>query len=464
MPISAKDLQAALPDLESTQCCEGLEKTVAIHRDPWGIPHIQAEGEADLFFAQGFATAQDRLWHMDFDRHQALGRWSEWAGSAGLARDRLLRTAGMGRTAKLDYEASSPQARAMLDAYAAGVNAFLATTTALPVEYQLLGQRPEPWASWHCLAVYKMRNSLLGTFESKLWRTRLAQIVGPEQSGHSIVAANLAQLIKGYPEGHLLTVPPGTEYQGEPLDGLAALSRRETDPGSNAWSIAGAYTDSGLPLVAGDSHRALDTPSVYYQVHLACPDFAVSGYSVPGVPGTLHFCHSEYVAWGMTYGSADTQDLFVERFRETADGLEYEFRSAWRPAEILREEIHIRGCGTRYLRSRHYPSRAHRRRRSAQRPSHRHQRPRPYRRNPLGRRRPRCHARPLGRGLAPSLLPAGPTASTTTPSPTSTAALAMYTRAGSPCARPQTAGAPSPAGPVSTSGRATSPTPSCPKP
>ena len=138
----------------------------------------------------------------------------------------------------------------MLDAYAAGVNAFLATTTALPVEYQLLGQRPEPWESWHCLAVYKMRNSLLGTFESKLWRTRLAQGVGPE---------NLAQLIKGYPQGHLLTVPPGTEYQGEPLDGLAALSR-ETDPGSNAWSIAGEYTDSGLPLVAGDSHRALSTP------------------------------------------------------------------------------------------------------------------------------------------------------------------------------------------------------------
>ena len=394
MPISAQDLQAALPDLESTQCCEGLEKTVTIHRDPWGIPHIQAESEADLFFAQGFVTAQDRLWHMDLDRHQALGRWSEWAGSAGLARDRLLRAAGMGRTAKLDYEASSPQARAMLDAYAAGVNAFLATTTALPVEYQLLGQRPEPWASWHCLAVYKMRNSLLGTFESKLWRTRLAQVVGPE---------NLAQLIKGYPEGHLLTVPPGTEYQGEPLDALAALSRRETDPGSNAWSIAGAYTDSGLPLVAGDSHRALDTPSVYYQVHLACPGFAVSGYSVPGVPGTLHFCHNEYVAWGMTYGSADTQDLFVERFRETADGLEYEFSGAWRPVEILREEIHVRGASpvtSEVVITHHGPIIAGR---PAQRSGHRHQRPGSHRRDPLGRRSPRCHARPLGRGLAPSL-------------------------------------------------------------
>ena len=334
MPISAKDFQAALPDLESTQYCEGLEKAVTIHRDPWGIPHIQAEAEADLFFAQGVATAQDRLciWTSTAIRLWAAGPngrvLQDWTATASCW------AAGMGRTAKLDYEASSPQARAMLDAYAAGVNAFLATTTALPVEYQLLGQHPEPWESWHCLAVYKMRNSLLGTFESKLWRTRLAQVVGPE---------NLAQLIKGYPQGHLLTVPPGTEYEGEPLDGLAALSR-ETDPGSNAWSIAGEYTDSGLPLVAGDSHRALDTPSVYYQVHIACPDFAVSGYSVPGVPGTLHFCHNEYVAWGMTYGSADTQDLFVERFRETTDGLEYEFRGAWRPAEILRD--HVRGAAS----------------------------------------------------------------------------------------------------------------------
>ena len=101
---------------------------------------------------------------MDFDRYQALGRWSEWAGPAGLDRDHLMCAAGMDRTAKLDYEVARPQARAMLNAYAAGVNAFLATTTALPVEYHLLDQRPEPW-SWHYLAVYKMHNSLLGTLQ-----------------------------------------------------------------------------------------------------------------------------------------------------------------------------------------------------------------------------------------------------------------------------------------------------------
>ena len=344
----------------------------------------------------------------------------------------------------------------MLDAYAAGVNAFLATTTALPIEYQLLDQCPEPWESWHCLAVYKVRNSLLGTFEPKLWRTRLAQVVGPE---------NLAQLIKGYPQGHLLTVPPGTEYQGDPLDGLAALSRRETDPGSNAWAIAGAYTDSGLPLVAGDSHRALDTPSVYYQIHLVCPDFAVIGYSVPGVPGTLHFCHNEYVAWGMTYGSADTQDLFVEHFREMADGLEYEFRGAWRPAQILREEIHVRGAASAACEIVINPSRAYRRRpiRAKAKPSP--SATRASLKAPLGSTTPPAMpCAPAQSRACTKPLPAGPTASTTMPSPTSTAASAIYTRVGSRCERPQTAGAPSPAGPANTSGEATSPTPSCPKP
>ena len=122
MPITRKALRASLPDVESTQRCPALQTSVTIHRDPWGIPHIKAASEPDLFFAQGFATAQDRLWHMDFDRHQALGRWSEFAGAAGLARDRLLRAAGMGRTAQLDYAAAGQEARAMLDAYTAGVS------------------------------------------------------------------------------------------------------------------------------------------------------------------------------------------------------------------------------------------------------------------------------------------------------------------------------------------------------
>ncbi len=343
LQISDEDLQAALPDLTGTMMLAGLTAPVQIYRDAWGIPHIRAENEHDLFFAQGFATAQDRLWQMDFDRHQALGRWSEFAGRSGLARDRLLRAAGMGRTAQKDYGAASERARATVDAYAAGVNAFIQSTRSLPIEYEILDALPAAWENWHCLAVYKMRNTLLGTFEPKLLRTRLAATVGAQQA---------AAVLKGYTPGQLLTVPPGAVYEGTALDGVDALRGayeeagwlREVGAGSNGWSISGQRTRSGLPLVAGDSHRALDVPNVYYQMHLACPEFKISGHAVPGMPGALHFCHNQHVAWGMTYGSADTQDLFIERFRDTPDGREYEFKGQWLKADVLHETIHVRGA------------------------------------------------------------------------------------------------------------------------
>ncbi|HIB99367.1 TPA: penicillin acylase family protein [Candidatus Poribacteria bacterium] len=342
LEITESDLKNALPDMTSTLCLSGLDELVEVYRDRWGIPHVKARSENDLFFAQGFVTAQDRLWHMDYDRYRALGRWSELAGSSGIEQDQLLRKAGMGRTAKLDCEIACPESKAMIEAYTAGVNAFIEVTTALPIEYTILDHEPERWENWHCLAVYKMRNTLLGTFEPKLFRTRLVKAIGAEK---------VALFMKGYPNGHLLTVPPGEVYKGAALDGLKELSQiveeanwlDEIDAGSNGWSISGEHTASDLPLVAGDSHRALDTPGVYYQVHLSCPDFTVIGYSLPGMPGALHFCHNEYVAWGMTHGGADTQDLFIERFRQTDDGLQYDFQGEWYSAEVLDEVIKVRG-------------------------------------------------------------------------------------------------------------------------
>ena len=123
--ITRADLQAALPDVTSTLHLPGLHQSVAICRDCWGIPHIQAEDAHDAFFAQGFVTAQDRLWHMDYDRHRALGRWAEWAGPAALPEDRLMRTFRLERAARADFAVSSPTAQAMLASYTAGVNAFI---------------------------------------------------------------------------------------------------------------------------------------------------------------------------------------------------------------------------------------------------------------------------------------------------------------------------------------------------
>ena len=368
MRLTQTDLAAALPDLESTIRIDDLDGRVDIARDGWGVPHIRATTEHDAFFAQGFATAQDRLWHMDYDRHRALGRWSEFIGKSGLGEDRVMRTFGVERAAKADFAVSSPAARAMLEAYAAGVNAFIATTSALPVEYRLVGADPEPWQAWHCLTVYKVRNMLMGTFEMKLWRARLALGLSPERA---------AALFRAYPHDGLVSVPPGETFGELDLDGRDALANAvaelewlgaegpqgaeppaETDGGSNAWVVGGARTASGLPLVAGDSHRGLDTPNVYYQVHINCPGFRCSGYALPGVPGMPHFSHNDAVAWGMTHGFGDYQDLYIERFREANGRLEYAFRGDWLAAEVSTETLAVRDGTAEALtvvRTRHGP-------------------------------------------------------------------------------------------------------------
>ena len=357
MQLTPADLAAALPDVTSTIGAPRLERPVEIVRDRWGVPHIRAETEHDAFFAQGFATAQDRLWHMDYDRHRALGRWSEFVGASGLTEDRLMRTFGVERAAKADLAASSSAARAMLEAYAEGVNAFIETTATLPVEYRLVDAKPEPWTAWQSLAVYKVRNMLMGTFEMKLWRARLALALGPERA---------APLFRGYPDGSLVSVPPGETFGPIDLDCLDELAAAvealnwldETDGGSNAWVVSGDRTASGLPLVAGDSHRPLDTPNVYYQVHINCPSFRCTGYALPGVPAMPHFSHNAYVGWGMTHGFGDYQDLYIERFRDTGGCLEYAYGDAWLPAEITTETLAVRDSNDESLeivRTRHGP-------------------------------------------------------------------------------------------------------------
>ena len=161
-----------------------------------------------------------------------------------------MRTFRLERAARADLAVSSPAAQAMLESYTAGVNAFITTTHTLPIEYTILDTTPEPWETWHCLAVYKVRNMLMGTYEMKLWRARLALGLGPEKA---------ATLFQGYPPGSLVTTPPGETYQGPPLDcldELAAVAAQlnwlgEVDGGSNAWVISGARTASGLPLWPG---------------------------------------------------------------------------------------------------------------------------------------------------------------------------------------------------------------------
>ena len=341
-PITEKDLKSGLPDTSKTFRLKGIDGPIEIYRDRFGVPHVLAKTIHDAFFGQGLVTAQDRLWHMDYDRRSAYGRLAEVLGASAVEEDKRMLRFQIGATVRDDYQSAHTATRAMLDAYAAGVNAFIESTDALPIEYQLVDAKPEPWQPWDSFAVFKVRHILMGVFEGKLWRARLVNTLGAEKA---------AALLQGHPPGHLVVVPPGGVYEGPVLDGSHDLSKNqeairwlkdEPEAGSNNWVVHGSRTASGKPLLAGDAHRSLDTPNVYYQNHIACPQFDVIGISFPGCPGFPHFGHNAHVAWCVTHAQADYQDLYVERFSPERPA-HYDFQGQWKKAEVRRESIMVKG-------------------------------------------------------------------------------------------------------------------------
>ncbi|MBV1796662.1 penicillin acylase family protein [Siccirubricoccus sp. G192] len=347
-PIDAEALRAALPPLSGSLHVPGLAAAVTIHRDAWGIPHIRAQGSGDAWFALGFVHAQDRLFQMDLTRRRATGRAAEYLGPTAVEQDALARRLGVEAASRRDAAAASPEAQAMLRAYAAGVNAFLVSGAPLPIEYRLLEAVPEPWEGWHSIAVMRRLGLLMGSVWFKLWRAAALPVVGPEQ---------VAKLRYDDGGGDLLILPPGAEAErwtaslAELGPAIAALLEGAAPDaaggGSNNWVIGPALTGSGRPLLAGDPHRVFEIPNMYAQHHLACEDFDAIGLTVPGVPGFPHFGHNGKVAWCVTHAFMDLFDLFVERFDSTA--ARYEFRGEWRPVARRRESIAIRGAAPREI-------------------------------------------------------------------------------------------------------------------
>ena len=339
--LTKEDLVAALPDTSTPHRLEGLDATVEIYRDSYGIPHVKAQTAHDAFLGQGFATAQDRLWHMEQDRRTAYGTLAELVGKVAVDQDVKMRRFQLRRSVQADYEALNAETRAMLDAYSAGVNAWIGRAESQPAEYALVEAGPEPWIPWDCLAVFKARHILMGVYEGKLWRARLVNRFGAERT---------AQMYPGHGQGHLLIVPPGAEYGGDIGDALEHLAAgaeynaglASADSGSNNWVLDGSRTATGRPLLAGDPHRPLDTPNVYHQNHMACPDFDAMGLSFPGCPGFPHFGHNARVAWCVTHAQADYQDLYIERFNEASPPL-YESEGRWEKAEVRHELIDVKG-------------------------------------------------------------------------------------------------------------------------
>jgi penicillin amidase len=349
----------------------GLDSPVDIYRDDYGVPHIYAATQHDLFFAQGYVHAQDRFWQMDFWRHIGSGRLSEMFGDTQVETDIFLRTLGWARVVEQELEILDPTSIEILEAYAEGVNAYLADHSGaqLSLEYAILAllnpdYQPEPWQPLHTLTWAKaMAWDLRSNMEQELERAWLSKHLTPEQ---------IADLYPPYPSDHPVIVPDlGTgalERSGERAvqalqdDRLAltlkALSTRAealdallgpSGPGvgSNSWAVSGDLTRTGMPLLANDPHLGIQMPSIWYEIGLHCvpkgPDcrLDIDGFSFASTPGVV-IGHNDRIAWGFTNVGPDVIDLVIEKINpENPD--QYEVNGDWVDMTKVQETIQVAG-------------------------------------------------------------------------------------------------------------------------
>jgi penicillin amidase len=315
-------LRQSLPTIEGRIEVAGLDAPVEVVRDAYAVPHIEAASFRDAVFAEGFVHAQDRLWQMDFRRRLGSGRLAEVLGPAALPTDRFIRTLGFERAARASLAHLRPDTVALLEAYAAGVNAWLASRTGpLPLEFLILGYQPEPWTPLDSLVWMRvLALDLSGNWRDELLRSRLAKHLSSDQ---------IADLWPASDAGAPVTLASSSERTGArthvedavvelarglPADALAAALPPAPPPGmgSNAWVLDGSRTASGAPLLANDPHLGLSAPGPWYLAHIRSPERELIGATMPGLPGVV-LGHNGTVAWGFTNTGPDTQDLFIER-------------------------------------------------------------------------------------------------------------------------------------------------------
>jgi penicillin amidase len=349
-------LRGSLPQTEGTVKIAGLAEPVEVLRDRDGIVTIRAQNEADGARALGYVHAQDRLWQMDFMRRAGAGRLSEVVGPATLPTDRLMRTLGLYRVAEANLEILAPETRALLLAYAEGVNAYLEDPPRSgPLEFHLLappfGYQPEPWRPADSLVWSRiMALRLAGNWSDEIRRGRLAKRLSPAQ---------IDFLWPDYPAGVPSTIPGlAGLLEGLPLDRLT----RETfgvpaeSQASNSWVVAGSQTESGKPILANDPHLSLNAPGQWYLVRIETPEMTLTGATAPGLP-FLIFGHNGRIAWGFTNTHGDAQDFFIEKF-VPGDFSRYQTPEGPREFETREETILVAGAAPERLTvrsSRHGP-------------------------------------------------------------------------------------------------------------
>jgi penicillin amidase len=357
----------SFPQVRGELQAPGLQASVDVYRDTWGIAHIYASNVHDLFFAEGYVHAQERFWQMDTWRHIGSGRLSEMFGKGTLDTDAFLRTLGWREEAESDLAKLSPDSRAMLEAYANGVNAYLkgkqpgqisleySVLELLTPSYKIASWEPVNSLTWAKAMAWDLR----GNLDEEIERAVLLKSLGPEK---------VDELFPPYPTDHpsiVKTASPssGVTPQSVPLvdvpdDALTSLQHNASlldnvlgptgsGIGSNSWVVAGSRTVTGTPLFANDPHLGAQMPSIWYQIDLhcvpktdACP-YSVAGFSFAGVPGVI-IGHNDDIAWGMTNLTADTMDLFIERVNPDNPN-QYEDRGKWVDFEKHTETIQVAG-------------------------------------------------------------------------------------------------------------------------
>jgi penicillin amidase len=362
--------QAALPVLDGDihmagVAGAGLSAPVTVRRDAHGVPHIEAATQDDLFVAQGYVTAQDRLWQMDTFRRNANGELAEILGPSLLRHDKSQRNLQFRNTARRIY-ANLPDAdRARLDDYARGVNLFIEQhPDSLPAEFKLLHYRPQPWSGVDSVSIGLMMVQTLDThWDAKLARERIAAKLHNSRLEADLYPVGswrdhpptgvLLDLSQPHPEP---PVEKDSDEDDENSQASAAPAAHEDSsalrailglptcagcaPGSNNWVIAGNHTASGKPLLSNDMHLGLTEPNIWFMADLSAPGFHAAGVTLPGMPFVIAG-HNEHVAWGFTALYTDVQDLYVEKLDGKGNYMAPD--GSWRPLAVDHEVIHVRG-------------------------------------------------------------------------------------------------------------------------
>lgn len=334
---------------------KGVEHPVQVWFDERLVPHIFAQDDRDAYYVQGYITAKFRLWQMELQVRAAGGNLSEVIGEKTLQYDRLQRRKGMVTDAEnsLAMMEADSSTKAMIDAYTAGVNAYIATLhyKKLPLEYKLLNYKPGKWTNLKTALLLKYMADMLTGGTNDLENTNALKLVDLQQF-------NL--MYPDYPDSLYPIIPKGTPFYqpsekpaSEPSDTSKVAvdesfhfrsNKRDFDNGSNNWVVNGKKTKSGAPILCNDPHLGLNLPSLWFEVQLHTPDMDVYGASLPGAPGVI-IGFNNNIAWGLTNAQRDVSDYYYIRFKD-ATMKQYWYDSAWKDATIKIEKIKIRGSKT----------------------------------------------------------------------------------------------------------------------